>query len=100
MSDRGCWMTEFIYCPKCRETVRGVLSGVLLEPIYTIAQGPDSGMGSLHGRVSGLYPGEEIDVFESEIIPALEGKVCHPVRFAVIAESVDAAKTFKIGPDV
>ena len=100
MSDRGCWMTEFIYCPKCREIVRGVLSDILLEPVHIITQGPDSEMGSLHGRVSGLYPGEEIDVFENEIIPALEGRVCHPVRLVVIAESVDLAKTFKAGPGV
>lgn len=79
MSERGSFVTEYIYCKKCFEAVRMILIANALMPANISGK-------ILADRISGLYPGEEIEVFENSIIPLIEEKICHPVRIAVLAE--------------
>jgi hypothetical protein len=99
MSERGTFVTEFIYCRKCLEAVRNcfreqeagkwfhaeqINMDLHLYPIFA-------------GRIGGGFPGEEVLVFETEILPDLEARVCHTVRVVVLPEFGDAA-TFRAVP--
>lgn len=79
MSERGSFITEYIYCKKCFEAVRIILVDHAFMPVNIKEK-------ILAGKVGGLHPGEEIEVFEAFIIPLIEEKICHPVRIAVLAE--------------
>lgn len=89
MSDRGAFVTEFIYCEECLNVVKSVLlkdekylRGILV-PKHTPLEGHYP---IIAGEVGGLYAGEELNIFENEIIPSLQDSICHPIRIAVIAE--------------
>jgi hypothetical protein len=49
------------------------------------------------GKSGGLYPCEEIDIFE-QIAEDLEKAICHPMRIAVLAEQGE--RIFNIMPSV
>jgi hypothetical protein len=89
MSERGSFATEYIYCKKCFEAVKIVLTDHALEPT-------DISGKILAGRIGGLHSGEELEVFECFIIPDLEKKICHQLRIAVIAE--EGEKIFTVIP--
>lgn len=89
MSERGSFVTEYIYCDKCLEAACNVLTGD--EKYLMSTQVPhwnkgDKPLPIISGKIGGLYPGEEIDTFENEFVPKLEGSICHPLRVAVLAE--------------
>lgn len=82
MSERGAWMTEYTYCNRCLETVRSIITEHSNEWTVTkLANYP-----ILAGKAKGMYAGEEIVQFETDLVEKLEAALCHPVRFAVIAE--------------
>jgi len=93
MSERGSFVTEFIYCHDCRTRVLAVLSkemdGVIELPIG----------GVIAGRVQGMYPGEEIDYFEehTDLHRDILQAICHPLRLCVLAEARE--KVFHFDPD-
>jgi hypothetical protein len=94
MSERGTFMTDFIYCQQCLESAKQVLGKVLADPCLTVIT--KGKLSALYGTVSGLYAGEEIDVIEDEVIPELEKVLCHPLRFVVLAESMKEPKAFHL----
>lgn len=82
MSDRGSFVTEFIYCKACFAAAKQVL----------LHDNPQTEAAVIHGaiiagRVSGLYRGEELDVFRHEFNEQISAGLCHPIRIAVIAEA-------------
>lgn len=88
MSERGSFVTEFIYCPDCLEKLKAVLvkegkflRGVLIEGWEG---GPDV-LPIIAGKVGGLAPGEESVVFQFELFTAANAP-CHPVRIAVLPD--------------
>lgn len=95
MSERGSFLTQYIYCAKCLDAARTVLIG---QTKYLCSaqvphwnpdkEGPE--LPIIAGKVGGLHAGEEIETFVEEYIPLLEGTICHPLRIAVLAESGDA----------
>ena len=88
MSERGSFVTEFIYCKKCFETAKNVLlrrdRGLCSQALDSWIEGKEIPI--IAGMVGGLYPQEEIDVFEFEFKEKLETEICHQLRIAVVAE--------------
>jgi hypothetical protein len=106
MSERGSFVTEFVYCPKCLAALKQVLvdsrhdkylSGAVLTVDYTARGQPDHrNIPIIAGKVGGLYPGEELDQFRFWLIPDIEKTICHPVRIAVLADT--GSEIFTITP--
>ena len=88
MSDRGSFVTQFIYCPKCAEAALKVLSECETATVHDGA--------IIAGHISGLYSGEEIDLMEFDILWKMEKVICHPVRVAVLAEKGE--RIFNVEP--
>ena len=92
MSQRGSFVTEYIYCDKCANAVEAVLTTNRHK--YLCAQRLRSYEGDdmlpiIAGKVGGLYNGEEEHVFEFELVPEIEAAICHPVGIAVMAEDCE-----------
>lgn len=96
MSERGSFVTQYMHCPKCLAAAKSVLlqDNKGLKGIEIPVAG---GFGGLYpiiaGKVGGLFAGEELQVFEIELIPLLEPVLCHPLRIAVLAEAGEAIYT-------
>lgn len=94
MSDRGSFVTEYIYCDECFAAVQRVLCqgaqgpGLTARPIPTwdARMGAEPSLPIVAGKIAGLSKREELLVFEYEIAPKLSVAICHPLRVAVIAE--------------
>ena len=93
MSERGSFVTQFIYCSECLEAVKKVL---LSDDKYLdssiIKNRPIIG-----GKIGGSYEGEGLTTFELELIPKLEELICHQVRIAVLSDS-GGDKIFIVNP--
>lgn len=94
MSERGSFATELTWCITCHQAVGTVLGDLLLQAAASVREivfwDNETGafqQGLWAGRVRGLYAGEELDVFTSEVNPALAAVLCHPLRLAVFADS-------------
>lgn len=90
MSERGSFVTEFIYCKECFEAAKRVLlkdgkflRGVVV-PSWTGCCDPH--LPIIAGKIGGFYSGEELYDFEQEIVPELSASICHELRIAVLAE--------------
>ena len=96
MSERGSFVTQYIYCRECLKTVEAVL---LDKRKYLCSQRiegwemPFRQLPIIAGKVGGLHEGEELEDFEKDYIPAISKRICHPVRIAVLAEEGEAIYT-------
>jgi len=83
MSERGSFVTEFIYCPNCFEAIKPILidDNKYLDST-TIKTRP-----IIAGKIGGLYAGEELHTFEFDLIPQLEKVICHKIRIAVLSDT-------------
>ena len=102
MSERGSFVTDYMYCDQCFEAAKGVLlsrhkylCSVVIPHWDTGADKPRE-FPIIAGKVGGLYRGEELDTFEQELVPKLESVLCHSLRIAVLAES--GKKIFTVTP--
>jgi hypothetical protein len=88
MSERGSFVTEYIYCDKCLEEAKKVL---LDRHKYLCSEQVSAQDGSLFpviaGKVGGSWSGCEVFEFENDWVPMLEKKLCCPMRIAVLGES-------------
>lgn len=102
MSQRGSFVTEYIYCPHCAAAVERVLCEEQAKRFvaYRIPSWqPGERLPIIAGKVGGSYPGEEFMTFESEVVPALELVVCHPLSLAVIADDHrGSVKAYRVEP--
>ena len=97
MSERGSFVTSYIYCDRCLEVVKQTLlakrGGLCSTQIPTWQQGGDA-LPIIAGKVGASYPGGEL--FEMEaIVGELSGKVCHDIRIAVLADEGEEIFTIK-----
>ncbi len=98
MSERGSWVTEYIYCAACAATVQH----------FVAAEGGDKyfsgeiccGNPIFGGRISAMASGEELQIWEIHLGPMLAAKLCHPVRIAVLAEGGQKFYTLHPGGEV
>jgi len=99
MSERGSFVTEYIYCKKCFEAAKEVLLGKGKYLYSTAIQHSDgSEYPIIAGKVGGTSGGEEILIFELDYLPRLEATICHPMRIAVLAESGE--RVFTVTPSI
>lgn len=84
MSERGSFVTEYIYCPECFSAVKRIL-GEFVCSIPLNAEGKEIPI--IAGLVQGLYSGEEREVFNVEMRAKIEAAICHSVRVAVIPDA-------------
>lgn len=90
MSERGSFVTEYIYCAACFGVVRAALCGdrhkyLCAGPVPTWIKGGDP-FPIIAGKIGGLYSGEEIHSMQN-YIREFSRELCHDVRIAVLAES-------------
>jgi len=96
MSERGTWATEFIYCDRCAEAFFQFLEETGCVPLRASGMYPGEskywsyvrlGDHAFAGCISGLHSGEELQLWEYDLIPKLKGRLCHALRVAVLADS-------------
>ncbi len=91
MSARGSFTTEILWCATCHAAVGAVLRRMLAHGDVVVREvlfpHPQFHRGLWCGIVTGLYAGEEIDVFDHHVNPALGAAICHPLQLVVFAES-------------
>lgn len=89
MSERGSFVTQYIYCDECLNAAKSILIGNEKYLCSSQIQSwTDEGkmLPIIAGKVGGLYEGEELHDFECDYIPRLEKVICHPLRVAVLAD--------------
>lgn len=100
MSERGSFVTEYIYCNECLAAAKQVLLSSekhMCSAIIPSWEGcPEKELPIIAGKIGGLFSGEELHTFEFELGPALAKVICHPLRIAVLAESGE--QIFAIAP--
>ncbi len=95
MSERGSFITEYIYCNKCLEAIRSIFEKEECGKYFHFIQIPkynevqEQDLPILAGKIGGSYRGEEIQTFEDNINLKISEKICHPVRLVVIAGGSD-----------
>jgi hypothetical protein len=89
MSERGSFVTEYIYCSRCFEAAKAVLLGRAKHLCATTVPGwsSEEELPIIAGKVGGMYAGEEIDAFSTRYTKELAPRLCHPLRIAVLAET-------------
>lgn len=84
MSERGSFVTSYIYCNICFGIAKKIfLDKKVLEDAVQINDLP-----IIAGRVHGTYAGEELHVMQS-VIKEIEHLICHQFHVAVIPDSAD-----------
>ena len=85
MSERGSFATQLMYCDECRKKLEKVLcighkylDGKLICGDTIIA-----------GKLGSCGPGSDVVMFKYELFNK-ENAPCHPVRVALIPDSMDA----------
>lgn len=89
MSERGSFVTEYIYCNTCfieaarvlLQKNKGLCSTTV--PTWTGDQNP---LPIIAGKLGDTYPGGELNTFEDDLAQRLARVLCHPLRVAVLAE--------------
>lgn len=101
MSERGTFVTEFIYCPECLEAVKKVFEDADQGKFFHAEQLAMNGVPQpvLSGRIGEFWPGGEPRSFEWDILPELNKVCCHPVRVVVIPEA-GGPETFTVTPGI
>ena len=92
MSERGSFATEYIYCENCFKVVKSILNDSPNVEFHQIGEYP-----ILAGKVSGMYAGEEVVLFEN-IAKRLSEAVCHSVRLCVFPDSIKTVRPITVHP--
>lgn len=90
MSERGSFVTEYIYCSKCLDVLKAVLlrQGKYLcsAQIPSWELTPDAKpLPIIAGKVGGGYQSEEVRLMRDHLDGVGE-KLCHPVKIVVITD--------------
>ena len=97
MSERGSFVTEYIYCLKCFESLEKILLDkqkylcsvaipTWVENLNLVNQGNRDVLPIIAGKIGGLWPGEELFTFDYCLRDAIENVICHEVKIAVLAD--------------
>lgn len=92
VSDRGSFVTEFIYCKDCLKAARKVLIG---EDKYLCSEQIKE-LPIIAGKIGALN--DCVLEFGMHYVPDLEKVICHPLRVGVIGDGFSEAKLFTINP--
>jgi hypothetical protein len=105
MSERGSFVTEYIYCPKCFQAAKSVLlarekslCSVAIPHWNQEKEGPE--LPIIAGKIGHAW--SIAHAMEHEIAPDLIDVLCHPLRIAVLEECrqdyIEEAKTVVVRP--
>jgi len=85
MSERGSFVTQYMYCPKCLEKLKKILinNHKYLEGIQI------EGMPIIAGTFGSVGPGSDVAMFKYELFNK-ENAPCCPVKIALIPDSMKA----------
>jgi hypothetical protein len=90
MSQRGSFVTEYMYCNKCFQAAKSVLlardkglCSVVVPHWNPEHEGPE--MPIIAGKIGHVW--SETYLMEHDIGPELAPLICHPVRIAVLEET-------------
>lgn len=89
MSERGSFVTEYIYCPQCLEACWKVLGKREKDLNGTRIQSwadNEWDLPIIAGKIGELYSGGELVAFMHVLAPEIAKGICHPVRVAVLAD--------------
>lgn len=81
MSDRGSFVSEYVYCDKCFKSICDYFNNEYSEPIITVP-----GRNIIAGGLRDLGGNWAAIEFEHQIIEELSKIVCHSVKFALLPE--------------
>ena len=89
MSERGSFVTEYVYCDKCFEACKKVLCTTekFLHCVVLPSWEKRKTLPIIAGKIGGLHQGHELEIMQFELKPKLDRLLCHPVRIAVLADS-------------
>ena len=104
MSDRGSFVTEYIYCSDCLAVALEVLcrgekywDGGPVE--CTTGMNGEKPYPIVAGKVGcGGGWAEEVYVLEDELMPEMAKRICHSIRIAIIPETEGAEKIVTVYP--
>ncbi|MCW1908605.1 MAG: hypothetical protein KIH63_004660 [Candidatus Saccharibacteria bacterium] len=100
MSERGSFITEYMYCHDCRKKVGELLTDAresgwfLAQPLATMQDDTCSIWG---GMMYDTYSGGEIHHWEAWR-NKIEGAICHPLHVAVMSEDDDGKQIMIFKP--
>ncbi len=90
MSERGSFVTNYIYCERCFEKAKEILvqNDKYLKGV-TIPHWDESEdeLPIIAGKIGGLGPGDEFLQMEYEIKPLLNSVLCHKMTIAILPEN-------------
>lgn len=90
MSERGSFVTEYIYCSKCLEAAKLALLAkdkyLCSQQIHTWEEVGDY-LPIIAGKLGGLYAGEEVKTLK-DALKQSKAKPCHDVKIAVICDGL------------
>jgi len=90
MSERGSFVTEYIYCPKCLEILLKAFKIGKREKYLCAVQIPSWIVGEelpvIAGKVGGTFDDDECDTIQ-QAIKDIKEKTCHPVKVLISCAS-------------
>ncbi len=93
MSERGSFVTQYVYCEVCFEGLQKVLCKNPSKWLAATAlpSWDDNGpLSIIAGKVGGTWGGEERFKLDEELRLAIERAICHSVRISVLPEDDEA----------
>ncbi len=95
MSERGSFVTEYIYCNKCFEAAKKVLLNKNKWLCSTTIPSWEGGeLPIIAGKIGGSFLGEELSTFRDDLIPKLALGLCHDLRLVVLSDEGSSCTFF------
>ena len=93
MSERGSFVTEYIYCDRCFGLLKEALLPWREKRLHAFIL-PDFPI--IAGKVGGSYPYAQIEIIEETLKP-VEAKLCCRLRLAIVREAADSTVEYAFG---
>lgn len=101
MSNRGSFVTEYIYCEECLKAAKKVLLGNVKELCSRQLPSWEKGkkLPIISGKIGGLYENEEVHTFKDEFIPKMQKLMCkgHSIKIGIFPDGCDPVLMVAIG---
>lgn len=108
MSERGSFVTQYLYCDACYAAAMSVLDEkskylcvLTADPRASFTDTSTSAVNIpipiIAGKVGGNFSGEDLFIFEFDLVDKLEAVICCPMRIAVLSDNGED-KIFHLKP--
>ena len=89
MSERGSFVTNYIYCSECFNVCKKILLSKDKNLCSIVVPSWENGeeLPIIAGKVGGMYAYEEVVIFANYYVPEIEKLICHPVQICVFTEN-------------